>query len=88
MNKTIKPVLELIRLPGMFTAHADILAGLMIAGVGLNNLATSFLLILATSCFLSAGMALNVIFLIIKLIALKALNGPFHRIGSHVRPPV
>lgn len=59
MNKNIKTILELIRLPGMFTAHADILAGFLLAGAGLKELDVFFLLILATSCFLSAGMTLN-----------------------------
>ncbi len=59
MNKNTKTIFELIRLPGMFTAHADIMAGFLLAGAGLNQLDGFFLLILATSCFLSAGMALN-----------------------------
>ena len=59
MNKNIKTIFELIRLPGMFTAHADILAGFLLAGAGSKDLDVFFLLILATSCFLSAGMTLN-----------------------------
>nr|WP_321402695.1 UbiA family prenyltransferase [uncultured Desulfobacter sp.] len=59
MNKNTKTLLELIRLPGIFTAHADIIAGFLLAGAGLTELTTLFLLIAATSCFLSAGMTLN-----------------------------
>nr|WP_319396054.1 UbiA family prenyltransferase [uncultured Desulfobacter sp.] len=59
MNKHTKTFFELIRLPGIFTAHADIIAGFLLAGAGLNELTTLFLLIAATSCFLAAGMTLN-----------------------------
>lgn len=59
MNNTTKTIFELIRLPGMFTAHADIIAGFLLAGAGLNELSVFFLLIPATSCFLSAGMTFN-----------------------------
>lgn len=59
MKKNIKTILELIRLPGIFTAHADIMAGFFLAGAGLNELQTLFLLIPATSCFLASGMTLN-----------------------------
>ena len=56
MNRTLKHYLELIRLPGLFTAQADILAAGLITGIYLPEL---LLLIIATSCFFSAGMALN-----------------------------
>lgn len=59
MNKQTKTILELIRLPGIFTAHADIIAGFLLAGTGLTDLKTLFLLIAATSCFFAAGMTLN-----------------------------
>lgn len=52
-------LLELIRLPGMFTAHADILAGFLIAGAGTSQIRGLFFLLLASSCLFSAGMALN-----------------------------
>jgi len=55
----IKYFLELIRLPGMFTAHADILAAFLISGMGFDRINTLFLLLLSSSCFFSAGMALN-----------------------------
>lgn len=55
----IKVYLELIRLPGMFTAHADIVAAFMIAGPGFERINILFLLLLSSSCFFSAGMALN-----------------------------
>lgn len=42
MNKNIKTIFELIRLPGMFTAHADILAGFLLAGVRLKELDVFF----------------------------------------------
>jgi hypothetical protein len=54
-----KALLELIRIPGIFTAHADILAGALIAGAGMRQIPDLLLLLIATSCFFSAGMALN-----------------------------
>lgn len=58
MNK-IKTVLELIRLPGMFTAHADILAAFLITGAEFEKINTLLLVLLSSSCLFSAGMALN-----------------------------
>lgn len=58
MNK-LKNYLELIRLPGMFTAHADILAAFLITGAGLSHIRTLIFILLASSCLFSAGMALN-----------------------------
>lgn len=55
----IKSYLELIRLPGVFTAHADIVAGALIAGAGLRQIPDLILLLLASSFSFSAGMALN-----------------------------
>lgn len=51
--------LELIRIPGVFTAHADITAGFLIAGGGLEQIACAAYLLLASSFLYSAGMALN-----------------------------
>ncbi len=59
MNRKIKNYLELIRLPGMFTAHADIFAGFLIAGAGFDKLNILILLLCSSSCLFSAGMALN-----------------------------
>ncbi len=59
MKPITKSYLELIRLPGMFTAHADICAAFMIAAPGTAKADSFILLLLATSCFFSAGMALN-----------------------------
>lgn len=57
--RDLKTFLELIRIPGVFTAHADILAGALIAGAGMKQIPNLVLLLIATSCFFSAGMALN-----------------------------
>lgn len=51
--------LELIRIPGVFTAHADIVAGFLIAGAGIKQIGCAAYLLLASSCLYSAGMALN-----------------------------
>ncbi len=59
MVTTLKNFLELIRLPGMFTAHADILAAFLITGIGFQGLGGLFCLLAASSCLFSAGMALN-----------------------------
>lgn len=57
MTRSFKNILELIRLPAMFTAQADILAAWIILGRGIEP--ALFWLLLATSSFISAGMALN-----------------------------
>ena len=59
MPEKLRHYLELIRLPGLFTAHADILAGFLISGAGIENISGLFWLLGASSCFFSAGMALN-----------------------------
>lgn len=51
--------MALVRLPGIFTAQADICAAFIIAGPTAGRAGAFILLLLATSCFLSAGMALN-----------------------------
>lgn len=51
--------LELVRIPGVFTAHADITAGFLIAGGGLKQIGCAAYLLLASSFLYSAGMALN-----------------------------
>lgn len=55
----IKPYLELVRLPAVFSAQADILAGFFISGAGIFEGKKLILLILASSFLYSAGMALN-----------------------------
>nr|WP_319574342.1 UbiA family prenyltransferase [uncultured Desulfobacter sp.] len=59
MPKKLRTYLELVRLPGVFTAHADIFAGFLIAGLGVENISSLLWLLGASSCFFSAGMALN-----------------------------
>lgn len=51
--------LELVRIPGVFTAHADITAGFLIAGGGMDQIGSATYLLLASSFLYSAGMALN-----------------------------
>lgn len=51
--------LELIRIPGVFTAHADITAGFLIAGGSIEQIGCAVYLLLASSFLYSAGMALN-----------------------------
>ena len=50
---------ELIRIPGVFTAQADILAGFFIAGGQAADMGRLACLLVATSLLYSAGMALN-----------------------------
>ncbi len=61
----LRPYLELIRLPAVFTAPADVLAGVALAtwaaGVALP-LSTVALLVVASACAYCAGMAANDIF--------------------------
>ena len=51
--------LALMRIPGVFTAQADIFAGFLIAGAGQKNQIALFYLIMASSFLYSAGMILN-----------------------------
>ncbi len=59
MVKKLLTFLELIRLPGMFTAHADILAAFLITGAGFDRFNSFVYILIASSCLFSAGMALN-----------------------------
>ncbi len=59
MIKKLLTILELIRLPGMFTAHADILAAFLITGAGFDRFNSLLFLLISSSCLFSAGMALN-----------------------------
>ena len=51
--------LELIRIPGIFTAQADIIAGFLIANGNHNQIINLLLIIISSSFLYSAGMALN-----------------------------
>lgn len=55
----LRNYLELVRLPGIFTAMADIVAGYLIAGGGRAGLCPLFSLMAASACLYAAGMALN-----------------------------
>ena len=59
MKSRIRNFFELIRLPGMFTAHADILAAFLVSGAGPGHLPPLIFLLAATSCLFSSGMVLN-----------------------------
>lgn len=58
--------LELVRLPNVFTAVADPLAGALVAGAGwrdngsvLNDIGKTIVIMLASACFYSGGLILN-----------------------------
>src|SRR6516162_4315085 len=53
---------QLVRLPNVFTAMADIALGLLAAGGSLAGWGTGLLLLLASSCLYSAGMVWNDVF--------------------------
>lgn len=55
----IRGFLELVRIPGVFTAQADILAGWLLVGISARNVNNLLFLLLASACFYGAGMALN-----------------------------
>lgn len=54
-----KDLLELIRIPNIFTAQADIFTGFFVAHGGLKDTGNLVCLIIASSMLYSAGMALN-----------------------------
>ena len=58
MNR-YRPWLELCRLPGVFTAMADPLAGALVAGAGWRQALSVAALMLASACLYAAGAALN-----------------------------
>lgn len=58
----IRARLELIRVPAVFSAHADIVAGFIIAGGAAAHLGRLIALMAATTLLYSAGMALNDVF--------------------------
>ncbi|MDY7032311.1 MAG: UbiA family prenyltransferase [Thermodesulfobacteriota bacterium] len=55
----LKDLLELIRIPNIFTAQADIFTGFFVAHGGLKDTGNLICLIIASSMLYSAGMALN-----------------------------
>lgn len=58
----IRARLELIRMPAVFSAHADIIAGFIIAGGTVDHFGQLIALLAATTLLYSAGMALNDVF--------------------------
>jgi 4-hydroxybenzoate polyprenyltransferase len=58
MNR-LRPYLQLVRLPNVFTAFADICLAAVVTGVGLNRLPTFLLLLLASGCLYCGGMVWN-----------------------------
>ncbi|WP_240911116.1 UbiA family prenyltransferase [Paludisphaera soli] len=59
MRISIRPVLQLVRLPNVFTAAADSLAGWLLVGRALDDLAGWTPLAAASMSLYAAGMALN-----------------------------
>jgi hypothetical protein len=58
MNR-LRPYLQLVRLPNVFTAFADICLAALATGVGLDRLPTFLLLLLASGCLYCGGMVWN-----------------------------
>lgn len=61
----LRPYLELIRLPAVFTAPADVLLGLALASAAAGQaipLATALILVIASAAIYCAGMAANDVF--------------------------
>ena len=61
MQKVL-PWLQLIRLPNVFTAVADVLMGFMFVQLGIQPVLRLIPLLIATCCLYSAGMVLNDVF--------------------------
>lgn len=59
MKRSARAYLELIRLPNVFTAAADVLAGFLLGGGGLDLWPTAALLSAASMCLYAGGVALN-----------------------------
>ncbi|HEY2786803.1 MAG TPA: UbiA family prenyltransferase [Fimbriiglobus sp.] len=59
MKSRLLAYAQLMRLPNVFTAFADVLLGWTVAGESFNSFTPLGLLLLATGCLYSAGMALN-----------------------------
>jgi 4-hydroxybenzoate polyprenyltransferase len=62
MNRSIKPYLQLVRLPNLFTAAADSLAGWLIARGTLSEPGRWLPLVLASVAIYAAGIVLNDVF--------------------------
>ncbi len=62
MMHGIRARFELVRIPAVFSAHADIVAGFLIAGGGIREFPSFVALLAATTLLYSAGMALNDVF--------------------------
>ena len=61
----LRPYLELIRLPAVFTAPADVLLGLALASAAAGQaipLSTALILVIASAAIYCAGMAANDVF--------------------------
>jgi 4-hydroxybenzoate polyprenyltransferase len=54
--------LELLRLPNVFTAWADVLMGFLVVGATWSNLAACLTILAASTCLYLAGMVLNDLF--------------------------
>ncbi len=54
----LRPWLQIIRLPNIFTSQSNVLAGLLVASVALPT-STTLLLLAASSCLYAGGVALN-----------------------------
>lgn len=59
MKRRVRAYLELIRLPNVFTAAADVLAGFLLAGGGVATWRSAVLLCAASICLYAGGIALN-----------------------------
>lgn len=59
MKRSVRAYLELIRLPNVFTAAADVLAGFLLAGGGIAMWRSAALLCAASACLYAGGVALN-----------------------------
>jgi 4-hydroxybenzoate polyprenyltransferase len=58
MNR-LRPYLQLVRLPNVFTAFADICLAALATSIGLDRLPSFFLLLLASGCLYCGGMVWN-----------------------------
>ncbi len=59
MRVTLRAYLDLIRVPNVFTAVADAVAGFLFVGGGIEDWRTLLLLVGASSCLYSGGVVLN-----------------------------
>lgn len=59
MKNNLRTIFELIRLPNIFTAMADILAGFLFVGSVVEQWGQFLCLVVGSSCFYAAGVALN-----------------------------